>query len=270
MSEDTLTVECVPEGPTWEDVRKTLQELARERGEWAGVPLVIDGIPLTVERRYPWQGLQDAQLGDDPPPAELLEGIPKDALISLTASAALALKNKPKFRNMFTCLRRNTQVLLLEHPDGKTRAEKVSLAGGGAKRLKLAVMTLGVAASPAWSAAAEVRALGKLRSHLNKHQFDCYLLTGSFLETSPKSGVTYLFRKLRPTVAMAPDPRPSGDMKILAALCLHPIGYYQGTWAGVMVPTDCVLAHLLLMRGDEHYYWRKANQHCAWEPEAGL
>lgn len=65
--------------------------------------------------------------------------------------------------------------------------------------------------------------------------------------------------------------RPAGDaMQILAALCLHPIGFYQGTWAGSMVPTDEVIAHLLLMRGDEPLYWRRANQHPAWSPLAGL
>jgi hypothetical protein len=56
----------------------------------------------------------------------------------------------------------------------------------------------------------------------------------------------------------------------LASLCLHAIGYYDGSFAGVMVPTDCVISHLMLCRADEHLYWRKANQHPAEVPQAGI
>lgn len=59
-------------------------------------------------------------------------------------------------------------------------------------------------------------------------------------------------------------------MRILACLCLHPLGYYRGSWSGAMVPTDDVIAHLLMVRGDEHDFWRKANQHRPDAPEAGL
>lgn len=37
-----------------------------------------------------------------------------------------------------------------------------------------------------------------------------------------------------------------------------------------MVPTDDVIAHLLLMRGDERLFWRRANQHHPLDPESGL
>jgi hypothetical protein len=37
-----------------------------------------------------------------------------------------------------------------------------------------------------------------------------------------------------------------------------------------MTPTDDVIAHLLLMRGDEAEYWGQANQHRPESPEAGL
>ena len=90
-----------------------------------------------------------------------------------------------------------------------------------------------------------------------------------FLEKSERSGVTYLFRKLRPTVALRPC-RDGDGMRVLAALCLHPIGYYDGSWAGAMCPTDDVVAHLMLMRGDEVMFWRRSNQHPADRPEAGL
>ena len=39
------------------------------------------------------------------------------------------------------------------------------------------------------------------------------------------------------------------------------IGYYGNTWAGVMCPTDEVIAHLLMMRGSEEKFWANANQH---------
>jgi hypothetical protein len=56
----------------------------------------------------------------------------------------------------------------------------------------------------------------------------------------------------------------------LCALCLHPIGYYGDTWAGVMCPTDEVIAHLLMMRGSEEKYWANANQHPIDHPAAGV
>ncbi len=123
--------------------------------------------------------------------------------------------------------------------------------------------------SVAWSIEGESRALQTLGTLIRHHQFKQYLLTGSFLETSRRSGVTYLFRKLRPTVAIRADYR-TDRTRILCALCLHPIAYYSGSWAGVMTPTDDVLAHLMLCRGDEKMFWRRANQHASWRAAAGL
>ena len=40
--------------------------------------------------------------------------------------------------------------------------------------------------------------------------------------------------------------------------------------SGALRPTDDVIAHLLMMRGDEPMFWRRANQHEAWEVESGL
>jgi hypothetical protein len=37
-----------------------------------------------------------------------------------------------------------------------------------------------------------------------------------------------------------------------------------------MCPTDDVIAHLALMRGDEAMFWRRCNQHPPYRPEAGL
>ena len=90
---------------------------------------------------------------------------------------------------------------------------------------------------------------------------------GMFMETSKRSGLTYVFRRLRPTIVL--DAKGS-EVKIRCCLCMHPIGYYAGTWAGAMTPTDDVIAHLMMMRGDEPMFWRRANQHPSWVPEAGL
>lgn len=59
-------------------------------------------------------------------------------------------------------------------------------------------------------------------------------------------------------------------MRILCCLCMRPIAYYADSWAGAMCPTDDVIAHLALMRGDEAMFWRRCNQHPPYRPEAGL
>jgi hypothetical protein len=88
-----------------------------------------------------------------------------------------------------------------------------------------------------------------------------------FLERSQRSGIMYLFRRLKPTVAINTN---GEDCRVMCTLCMHPIAYYQGSWAGAMCPTDDVVAHLMLMRGDEPMFWRRSNQHPAYRPEAGL
>ena len=109
-----------------------------------------------------------------------------------------------------------------------------------------------------------MQTLGTMLQH---RAFKHYLLTGMFLETSARSGVTYLFRRLRPTIAITTK---TGDARVLATLCMHPIGYYEETWAGAMTPTDDVIAHLALMRGDERLFWSRCNQHPAWAPQSGI
>jgi hypothetical protein len=121
--------------------------------------------------------------------------------------------------------------------------------------------------SEAWGVEQEQKALLLLGEKITHHQFKQYLLTGLFLERSARSGVSYVFRRLRPTVAIS---TATGTTKILCTLCLHPIAYYGHSHAGAMVPTDDVLAHLMLMRGDEHMFWRRANQHPAYRQESAL
>lgn len=135
-------------------------------------------------------------------------------------------------------------------------------------RWRFLMNTLGVAANECWSIEAEMMAITKLRELVTPQAFKCYMLSGCFLETSKRSRVTYLFRKLRPTIALRET--TGGVIWPIAVLCLHPIGLYEDSWAGVMVPTDDVIAHLMMMRADEHMYWRKANHHPIESPNAGI
>lgn len=130
------------------------------------------------------------------------------------------------------------------------------------------VMKANVLRFGAVTAKAEIQAMKKLAEYVSDPQYDNYILSNAFIETSKRSEIKYMFRKGKPTLAF----RATADdgMKCLAALCFHPLGYYEGTSCGCMAPTDEVIAHLTMMRGDEHYYWRKSNQHRTWDPRSGL
>jgi hypothetical protein len=132
-------------------------------------------------------------------------------------------------------------------------------------RLAFTIRTLD--AATAWPLEAEQKAQKKLATLIPAHLFELYMLTGHLPEVSKRSRVTYLFRKGRPTIALRQSEEGS---TVLCALCLHPIGYYGDTWAGVMCPTDEVIAHLLMMRGSEEKFWANANQHPVDRPAAGV
>lgn len=197
---------------------------------------------LVIEPNYPG-GVELAKIGRD-------EGDPLPDGVTL--------------RNNFWSNRLRAEVYIWNEPDGSVRWNALPVPHG----FTMLVQTLGC--SEAWGIEQEHRALMLLGTLLPHRHFKQYLLTGMFLETSPRSGLTYLFRKLRPTVVI--DARDSGAKasRILCCLCLHPIAYYSDTWAGAMTPTDEVVGHLMLMRGDEPLFWRRANQHPPDRPQAGL
>lgn len=203
---------------------------------WAGFPLPLDGETLVVHPKHP-----AADMFPTPEP----ERTDEDGY---------------RLRSSFFSDFRQSEVLIFEK-DGKIEWG----VRGKIHGLRHAIGTMGCA--DAWGIEQEARALQTLAELVPHHMFKRYLLAGAFLETSERSGVTYMFRKLRPTVALH---QVNGQLRVLCALCLHPIAYYADTWAGAMCPTDDVLAHLMLMRGDEHMFWRRANQHHALMPEAGL
>ena len=200
------------------------------RGEWCGYPMPIDKLKLIVEKRH------------------------------------------PLFKSMNGCH--------IDTPDPEPTVRQRAAARAGDRKVNLAEIlawerwshtmnTLAVAAQECWSIDAEFRAMTKLKEMTTDQAFKCYVLSGTFLETSQRSNIIYLFRKLRPTIAMRPA-QGRGNVVPIATLCLHPIGYYDKSWAGALVPTDDVIAHLTLMRGDEHGFWKKANQHPMGSASAGL
>jgi hypothetical protein len=214
--------------------------VASMREEWAGIPMPLDGLPLVIEPTYS-KAKELASIGRHPANEDDEH---RDAEIV----------------NRFWSSKKGREVVIWRE-SGKTDWGTSSHVHG----LNHALQTL--RASDAWGIEQEANAIHTLGEMLSHRAFKQYMLTGCFLETSRRSGVTYLFRRLRPTVAISTrQDRP----RILAALCMHPIGYYEGSWAGAMCPTDDVIAHLALMRGDEAMFWRRCNQHPPYRPEAGL
>ena len=217
-------------------MRNGLRQIAAERNEWAGIPCPLEGQPLVIEPTYPNAKIL-MEIGA--PPVE------DDGVVCI---------------NSWYSRRRGVEVYIWREPDGRIR-------GGGApfKRVDLEIKTLG--ASDAWGLEQEARATQLLGTLLRHRQFKQYLLTGAFLEKSNRGGVHYLFRKLRPTVALREE---KDHMRILCALCMHPIGHYSESWAGAMCPTDDLIAALMLMRADEKMLWRRSNQIPPYRPNSGV
>lgn len=215
--------------------REMLARIAEHTAEWAGMPMPLEGERLVVEPSYPWASIFADKSEDD-------------------GNDGWTLRNKWYSR------KRRCDIFLMEK-DG--RVDWGSLPAF--HHISYALRTLGC--SCVWGMEQETAAMDLLASMLRKHQMQQYLMTGMFLESSKKSGVMYLFRRLKPTVAFS---MRGEEVRILAGLCMHPIAYYADSWAGAMCPTDDVIAHLSLMRGDEHMFWKRCNQHPPHRPEAGL
>ena len=220
-------------------LRHVLAAIAAEKDEWAGIPMPLTDQPIVIEKTYP-RAEELAQIGQKPPEADDWAGVEKRGAWWST------------------------------HKRGEIRIwrDQGKLQWGyraGVNHFEHDLRTLGC--SDAWGIAQEKNALQLLATLVPHRTFRQYLLCGMFLETSARSQITYVFRRSRPTVAVSSR---TGSLRILCTLCLHPIAYYAGSWAGAMCPTDDLIAHLVLMRGDEHLYWRRSNQHPAYRPEAGL
>jgi hypothetical protein len=215
-----------------------------------------------MEPRYPWQlnGMSLSETDDDAD-SELQQDDSKVELGPLTPLG------EPWIRNVFYCHERRALVAIYQEPDG---VSKMVIPQSFPEERWLLAMESVYAGAQAWPVDGECKAIEKLATLIPTHLLNSYICTGMFPETSERSKISYVFRRLRPTVAMSPRPANGKYMKVIATLCLHPIGYYQDTHAGVMVPTDDVIAHLLLCRADEHLFWRKATQHPVWDARSGI
>lgn len=222
-------------------LRNGLKRVAGHLEEWAGIPMPLEGEQLVVEPTYNKAAELIAMCGK-PKPEE-------------SGNAGLSV------RSNFYSTRHRCRIYTLDLPNGK-----VSWTfGPEVHHFMMDIQTLGC--SDAWGIEQESNAVHTLANLLRHHQFKQYLLTGMFIESSKRTGISYVFRRLRPTVAL----NTKGEsVKIMCALCMHPIAYYSGTWAGAMCPTDDVIAHLMLMRGDEPMFWKRCSQHPATSPAAGL
>lgn len=225
----------------YERLRNALHMVSEMRDHWAGIPMPLEGQRLIIEPKFPG-GEELSNIGWKPE-KELpeFEGV--------------------KVRNRFWSWSRRSEIFIFEYADGRVDWG----LSRGVHHFDYDLNTL--ACADAWGLKQEAEAQKTLSSLVNPRQMKHYLMTGMFLESSRRSGTFYMFRRLKPTVAMKED---NGRMRVRACLCLHPIAYYAGSWAGAMCPTDDIIAHLMLMRGDEHAFWKQSNQHAAYRPEAGL
>ncbi len=225
---------------SYPEMVQALKNLAEIKSDWAGIPMPIGELPLRVEKRYPFKELESI-------------GQSKDTEHPDAKHYSIA-------NSWYSKALGGTIVIIRDNRTGKAMKVLEPWNCG-----QFTINTL--MASDAWTIEAEHNALNKLGTLLPHHMFRRYLLTGSFLESSKRSGCFYIFRKLRPTIVFK---EKNASMSMLCTLCLHPIAYYEGTWAGSMCPTDDVIAHLMLMRGDEHLFWKMANQHPVTHPQSGI
>ena len=255
--------------PTYAQLSVMINKLITERdGEWCGMPMPLPGLGLVLEDRHPGAA-RLAQI------QAIIDGGAKEKAADPDI-AGWQVVNRWHGRSPKSDI--VGDVVIMRHEDGRFQWGIDPDAPRRNRFLFGPFETM-----DAWNLDTECTAIDKLAGLLSERMFKAYVLTGGFIETSPRSGISYLFRRLRPTIAMTPhgdrhdyfygdDPADDGhrQMTILACLCLHPLAYYAQTFCGAMTPTDDIMAHLLLMRGDEAMFWRRANQHHPLSPESGL
>lgn len=258
---------------TWGHFRGQIDRLSDKVGEWQGIPIPIEGLPVRLHDKHPLRGFFAADGHVD---IDVLVGGP-ETFDSIDDAIACAIDETERVVNQWYDPAHNRDVYIFNRGEGADRRAFALTAqrspDQSMDRLELWFQTM--MASDAWDMDAEYKAREKLRGMLSDKQWQTYELTGAFIETSKRSGLVYMFRRLRPTIALTGrhpwwKVRRDDNLRCLAVLCMHPIGYYDKSWGGCMVPTDDVIAHLIAMRGDEAYFWRKANQHEFSAPEAGL
>lgn len=230
----------------WLKIKELIQDRAKEQGHLYGAPVPIEGFQLVVAKRFPnrqaYENINEVTFSDPHRDKQVVD--PSEIVV-----------------NHFE---RTDADYFIIRQDGKTRMERYPI-----DRTKLAwqyamrTATVGLE----WDAEAEVKAHSKLKELIGTARINRYICSGIVMETSKRSNITYLFRRGKPTIAHS---NWKGILRPIAALCLHGIGYYHQTFAGAMVPTDDLICHLLLMRADEHRYWRNCNIHKIEAVESGI
>lgn len=246
------------------EARTLLRRVELALHDYAGWPMPLDGLELSVESRHPERKLLESLSKPKKQKSRIRVGVTEKEDGDSEERDESALRLQRVWWDY-----KRSRIVYYYWQNGRLQ-KAFKFKHPYVHRLDLLMNT--VAASQGWDYAAELRAQEKLKELIKPHLFEMYQMMGVFMETSPRSGVTYWFRRLRPTVATAPLRRwiPDAPLVALATLCLHPVAYYVQSYAGAMVPTDDVIAHLLFMRGDEHGFWKNANQHHPREDEAGI
>lgn len=223
------------------DLRNGLKHIAVKQDEYAGIPMPLEGHNLVIAPSYArGREIMEATNTKPNPPIE---------------GQAVSI------RNSFWSNKLQAELYICDEADGSIGARVLPFSP------KLGLLLGTMDCSLVWGLEQEHVATRLLGTLIRHDQLKMYLLTGMFAERSSRSQITYVFRRLRPTLAISTR---GPTARCIAALCMHPIGYYESTWAGVMPPTDEVIAHLQMMRGDEKLYWRRANQHHPRHPSAGI
>src|ERR1700761_7083832 len=105
-------------------LRNGLGHVARQRGDWAGIPMPLQGMPLIIEPKFPNADGLSAIGREDEKETPLPEGIQE--------------------RNFFWSFVRKSYVCIWQEPDGRILWGPYS----GQHRIDIAVKTMG--ASDAW------------------------------------------------------------------------------------------------------------------------
>jgi hypothetical protein len=237
---------------TYDQISRYIAQSSIENEDWSGMPVPVIGLKLVIEPRYKHKGLSDFQWD---------QYYDQDGLRHVVEKERRPKPSEFRTINSWWNAAYQTDIAVLQDKQGRAQ-----LGLRLESRLSFTLRTLQAAA--VWPVEAEQKSQRRLATLIPADMFDLYLLTGHFAETSKRSHLTYLFRRGRPTIVYREIEEES--IYPLCALCLHPIGYYADSWAGVMCPTDEVIAHLLMMRGSEEKFWANANQHPLDHPAAGL
>lgn len=214
-------------------------EAAQEAGDYAGVP-----VPWTKFRVLLAPGAKASRVAE---------------MVSDESQYRFAPASDSVHRTVM--LSKGIVLIRFKDSEGKLHIYRDGIA---AQRFELYIEAM--SARRSCLADAEWKAMQRLMTMLSEEQREDYVLSASFAERG-RSNVLYGFRKGLPTLAIAIGEEAGTP---LAALCLHPLGYYEGTHAGVLAPSDDVIAALLMMRSDEKFFWRKANQISPQDPLAAM